>query len=105
MTGGLFDYYQQLGRKNNVDLELIRLLIQTLKKHAGEEDLELELLPEKYRRAFQDQYEIGWQNWYKSRVAKSLRDLFPKPGKTGSVLLQLLNHTTSQWKVLWQERN
>ena len=57
------------------------------------------------KEAVLEQNNIGWDNWFKSRVALSLRNLFPKPVKKQSLLKQLLDHTAVRWKALWAERN
>ena len=88
-----------------MDLEVIKIIIEALKLQAKGMQLRSSRYLVKYSQAINDMNAIGWEQWYKSRVATSLSKMFPKYKKKKSTLKIILMYTTVQWKSLWQSRN
>ena len=101
----LLDWYRSQIQEQEIDPTLIEIIITALKLHAKGMTLRASRYPQKYQNAINDMNEIGWGQWYQSRVAISLCVLFPQKKKKGSSIKILLAHTTTQWKRLWKQRN
>ena len=101
----LYSWYREQIEAYKIDPVLIEIIIQGLWTYIKGHSLRASRFPLKYRIAINEMNEIGWGQWFSSRVSKSLCKLFPTKKKKGSVIKLLLMHTTVQWKALWKSRN
>ena len=101
----LHQYYLQRTKQLKGNVECMQFIIQALEMHQQSKQLDISTLPQKFQIAFHHQHQIGWNNWYKGRIATSLHRLFLQKGKKKDILEMILSHTLTQWKELWIQRN
>ena len=101
----LFQFYLTSVTQHQSDVQAMEYIVAALECHYDEKALDITTIPHRYCLAFQHQAAIGWSNWYKGRVAKTLTWLFPRQPKQKSLLPHLLSHTLRQWTTLWSLRN
>ena len=101
----LHNYYKSMATKHNTNVQCVEFIIQALELHNMNKQIDLSTLPHEFRQDFQHQQRIGWSNWYKGRIALLFCPLFPKGEQKFDYLKVILNHTLTQWKELWIERN
>ena len=100
----LHRYYLKQTEQLKGKVDYMKHIVKALELHQQSRKLDISTLPQDFQLAFHHQDQIGWNNWYKGRIATSHHQLFPKKDKQKDILQLILAHTLTQWKELWIAR-
>ena len=90
----LIEAYSTLGRKHQIDPQLVAMINQCLKLHAEGAIPHPDNFNNAFRQAITDQNGLGWINWYRGLISDSLVLLFPKATARNVGALEIfLNYT------------
>ena len=101
----LYDKYFSLTDQYKIGQETMKHIVDALKFYARNDPIDSATFPSSVRQAIYDQSLIGWENWYKGRIAKSWSSVITTVPGEKDFLKTILSHTLSQCRELWLQRN